>query len=209
MSSTRIFKAIAIFSIAFSVWILLASIAAEELIVEKPLAKADAILILGGSDAYIERTHEAAELFKNGTAPKIFLTNDGVQGGWNQKEQRNPYFVERARWELIDQGVPAETIEILTAIVGGTNDEANLLIKVSAERNLKSLLLVTSPYHSRRTLDTFERAVLRSNSQLDIGLKSASSKEKTPSPFGWWLNIKGWKTVGAEYVKIVYYRLVY
>ncbi len=205
----RFLRSALYFSIGFAAWIMLSWMSASYLAVEKPLESADAIFVLSGSDAYIARTDEAAKLFKEKIAPKIFLTNDGLKSGWNQKEQRNPYFVERARWELIDQGVPAETIEILTAIVGGTNDEANLLIKVSAERNLKSLLLVTSAYHSRRTLNTFERAVLRSNSQLDIGLKSASSKEKTPSPFGWWLNIKGWKTVGAEYVKIVYYRLVY
>ncbi len=209
MNTTRIFKAITIFSIAFSVWVFVASIAAEKLIVEKPLAKADAILVLSGSDAYIERTSEAAELFKKGSAPKIFLTNDGVQSRWNQKEQRNPYFFERARWELIAQGVPAEAIEILPAIVEGTNDEANLLVKVSAERNLKSLLLVTSAYHTRRTLWTFERAVSRTNSPLNVGIKFPSSEEKFSSPFSRWFDVQGWKTVGTEYAKIVYYWLIY
>jgi len=209
MSTTQIFKAIIIFSIAFSVWVFVASVAAEKLIVEKPLAKADAILVLSGSDAYIERTSEAAELFKKGSAPKIFLTNDGVQSRWNQKEQRNPYFVERARWRLIGQGVPAEAIEILPTIVDGTNDEANLLIKISTERNLKSLLLVTSAYHSRRTLWTFERTMLKSNLPLDVGIKSPLSEDKISPKFKWWLSLKGWKTVGAEYVKLVYYWLVY
>ncbi len=197
------------FFIGFAAWIALSSMAASYLAVEKPLQSADAIFVLSGSDAYIERADEAAKLFKEQIAPKIFLTDDGLKGGWNQKEQRNPYFVERARWKLIAQGVPAEAIETLPVIVEGTNDEANLLVKVSAERNLKSLLLVTSAYHTRRTLWTFERVVSRSNSPLDIGIKFPPGEEKILSPFSWWLSIKGWKTVGAEYVKIVCYWLIY
>jgi uncharacterized SAM-binding protein YcdF (DUF218 family) len=94
-----------------------------------------------------------------------------LQGGWHQKERRNPYFVELARWQLIAMGVPDEAIETIPTIVAGTNDEANLLVKVCAERNLRSLLLITSPYHSRRTLWTFERVVSRSNLPLEIGIK--------------------------------------
>lgn len=197
------------FFAAFAAWISLSCLSASYLAVEKPIQSADAIFVLSGSDAYVERTAEAAKLFKEKTAPKIFLTNDGLKGGWDQEEQRNPYFVERARWELIGRGVPAEAIEILPTIVGGTIEEANLLIKVSAERNLNSLLLVTSTYHTRRTLWTFERIVSRNNSPLNVGIKFPSNENLIPSPFGWWLSVQGWQTVGAEYVKIVYYWLIY
>ncbi|MEP6925907.1 MAG: YdcF family protein, partial [Pyrinomonadaceae bacterium] len=154
-------------------WAGLAWILANNLIIEKPLSKADALLVLSGSAAYIERTHEAAIIFKQGIAPKIFLTNDGLQSGWDQNEQRNPYFVERARWELIQQGIPEEAIEILPTIVSGTNDEANLLAQLANNRKLNSLLLVTSAYHSRRTFWTFERAMLRKNLDLQIGVVSS------------------------------------
>lgn len=197
------------FLIAFGAWIPLSRLLANYLVVEKPLESADAIFVLSGSEAYIERAEEAAKLFKKKTAPKILLSNDGMKAGWVPKEQRNPYFAERARQALIWYGVPDEAIETLPTIVNGTNDEANLLVKICAERNLKSLLLVTSAYHSRRTLRTFERAILRSNSHLNVGIKSPSSKEQIPAAFGWWLSIKGWRTVGAEYVKIVYYWLFY
>lgn len=197
------------FIIAFAVWIPLSWMSARYLIVEKPLSSADAIFVLSGSDAFVERTHEAAKLFKKKVAPKIFLSDDGLQGGWYQKEQRNPYFFEHARWELIGLGVPAEAIEILPTRVAGTNDEANLLVKVAAERNLKSLLLVTSAYHTRRTLWTFERVVKKNNSPLEIGIKFPSDDTNTPSRIGWWLSVKGWETVGTEYAKTVYYWLVY
>lgn len=197
------------FFIVLGAWVPLAWLLADYLVFEKPLSKADAILILGGSATYIERTQEAAEIFKKGIAPKIFLTNDGLQGGWNQKEQRNPYFAELARWELIRQDIPEEAIEILPTVVKGTNDEANLLARVSAERKLKSLLLVTSAYHSRRALWTFERAMSRNNVSLNIGIESPPTGQQTPPPSTWWLNSTGWRMVGLEYVKIVYYWLVY
>jgi uncharacterized SAM-binding protein YcdF (DUF218 family) len=107
------------------------------------------------------------------------------------------------------RGVPSEAIEMLPEIVTGTNDEAKLLAKLSTERNLKSLLLVTSAYHTRRTLWTFERVFSKSNLPVEIGIKFPSSAEKTSLPFGSWFSVGVWKTVGVEYAKIVYYWLIY
>jgi uncharacterized SAM-binding protein YcdF (DUF218 family) len=199
----------AYFFIILAAWVPLAWLLESNLAVEKKLEKADAILVLSGSDAYIERTQEAAQLFKKGIAPQIFLTNDGLRGGWFQNEQRNPYFVERARWELVRQGVPEQSIETLSNTVEGTTDEANLFVRTAAERKLKSVLLVTSIYHSRRTLWTFERARLRSDVSLDIGIQSPPTGQQNSSPSMWWLSGRGWRMVGLEYLKIVYYRLVY
>ncbi len=190
-------------------WIFLAPLLAERLIVEKHLVKADAILVLSGSAAYMERAQEAASAFKKGTAQKIFLTNDGLQGSWDEKRQRNPYFVEYERWELIRQGVPEEAIEILLTVVKGTNDEANLFAEVATKRRLKSLLLVTSAYHSRRALWAFERAMSRNSVSLDIGIKYPPIGQQTPPASTWWLSGRGWRMVGLECVKIVYYWLIW
>lgn len=190
-------------------WILLAPRLATLLIVEKPLAKADAIFVLSGSAAYIERNQKAAALYRQGVAPKILLTNDGIKGGWDKKERRNPYYVERARWELIGQGVPEDAIEILPGTVSGTEAEAELLIKTTREKDLKSVLLVTSAYHTRRTLWTFEKTALKNNSSVEIGIESPPTGQQTPPPFYWWATATGWHAVAAEYVKIVYYWLFY
>ncbi len=197
------------FFIVLGAWVPLAWLLADYLVFEKPLSKADAILILGGSATYVERSQEAAEIFKKRIAPKIFLSNDGLQGGWNQKEQRNPYFAERARWELIRQGVPEEAIEILPIVVRGTNDEAKFFVKVSTERKLKSLLLVTSAYHTRRALRTFEREFAKETLRVEIGIESAPPGIQTPKPSLWWISSIGWNTVAGEYVKTFYYWLFY
>lgn len=191
------------------IWILIAPVLASFLIVDKRLEKADAIFVLAGAAAYVERNQKTAALYKQGVAPKIFLTNDGLRGGWNQKEQRNPYFVERARWELIAQGVPENAIEILPGTVAGTDEEAALFAKTVAEKNLKSVLLVTSPYHTRRVFRTFGKAASKNDLPVELGVASPPTGEQTPKPFVWWLSRRGWRDVAGEYVKILYYWIYY
>lgn len=190
-------------------WIIVAPFVADELVVNRPLEKADAILVLSGSSEYIDRTHEAAKIFKAGVATKIFLTNDGREGGWNESEKRNPYFFEKARAELLVKGVPDEAIEVFPPYVHGTDDEANLVVPIAVERKLGSILLVTSPYHTRRALWTFERAAAKNNASLTIGVLSPPENYRYPTRFNWWMSIYGWSSVGFEYVKFVYYWLFY
>lgn len=206
---SRIFKITSIFLVSFLLWILFAPFLAESLIVEKPLQHADAIFVLGGSSVYVERNQQAALAFKQGIAPKIFLTNDEVKSGWNRKEQRNPYFVERARWELIEQGVPENAIEILPEIVKSTQDEAELFAKTFREKDLHSVLLITSAYHSRRTLWTFEKTALKNDLSIEIGIEPVPVGQQTPPVFTWWLKQSGWRLVAGEYLKGLYYWLFY
>lgn len=209
MKARRTLRIVVYFCLFIVLWFFVAIVLAENLVIEKPLDKADAILVLSGSHDYVERTDRAAAIYKQGVAPKIFLTDDNLRGGWNEKQQRNPFFVERARWHLIEQGVPEEAIEVLPTVVAGTIDEANLAIKTAQERNLKSLLLVTSNYHTRRTLWTFERAAHRTDLPIEIGIVSAPNERQSSSLIYWWTTVRGWRNIGGEYVKTIYYWLFY
>lgn len=145
---------LAIAVLAVAGW-LLAWGAACLLIVRAPIQRADAILILSGSSAIRERTQLAAQLFKEGRAPRIILTNDNEQAGWESKEQRNPFFYEWAVRLLQKEGVPAERIEVIPQPVSSTYEESELVRVYADQHQLHSLLLVTSAYHSRRTSWTF------------------------------------------------------
>ena len=197
------------FCLFFFGWTILAAFLAKCLIVKKPQQKSDAIWVLSGSSTYLERNRKAAELYKQGISDKIILTNDGNFGGWSQIEERNPAFTELAKRELIAQGVPAIAIEVLPKFVQGTNDEADLFSDSVKTRQLDSVLLVTSAYHSRRTLWTFERAASKYSLSVEIGLEYAPVGEQTPPPLSWWTSRKGWSLVGGEYVKLIYYWLYY
>lgn len=205
----RLFKIARVSAILFVGWILLAAFSAQMLIVEKPLARADAILVLAGSATYKERTNRAAEIFNQGAAPRVLLTDDGVRAGWNNSEGRNTPFVELARRNLIERGVPPENIEILEPQVGGTIDEARLLRQKLAETDWQSVLLVTSAYHTRRALRTFERVCKDDGANIEIGIEHAPTGEQTSPLFTWWLSSRGWNFVAGEYVKSIYYWLYY
>lgn len=207
MKASRKFRLIVILLSGFLAWIFLAPFLAERLIVEKPLARADAILILGGSATFTERAQKAAELYRKGIAAKILLTDDGGFAGWSRAEQRNPKFVELARAALIEQNVPAGAIEIIAPTVEGTIDEAREFAGLAKAENLKSVLLVTSAYHTRRARWTFTRVLKETG--VEIGIASPSPGIQTPMPAYWWFSVKGWKLVAGEYVKTAYYWVYY
>jgi uncharacterized SAM-binding protein YcdF (DUF218 family) len=195
------------FILCLIAWPLIAWLAARSLIVQVEVPRADVIVVLSGSSAYLERTRLAAELFKERRAPKILLTNDGQPSGWSSAEQRNPLFVERAVVELQKAGVPRDKIEVLSETVASTHDEVMLLRAVAGQRNLHAIIFVTSAYHSRRAQWTLKRAF--QGSDVQIGLSAVPPGEQTPNPATWWLSVRGWKMVAAEYFKLIYYRVMY
>lgn len=204
---SRSFKVSIITLFLILAWITLAWFLAERLIVAKPLQRADAILILGGSSVYKERAQRAAEIYKTGIPAKIILTDDGERAGWSRREQRNTPYVELAKSELTAQGIEPENIEIIKPIGSGTIYEAQEFRKIVRAENLKSVLIVTSAYHTRRALWTFEREL--ANENVNIGIDSAPTGEQTPPPFVWWLSAFGWNVVAGEYVKSIYYWAYY
>src|SRR5437870_10161812 len=88
------------FLLALMAWPLMAWGAAELLVVNAELPRVDAIVVLSGAKVYVERAERAAELFHEGRAPIILLTNDGLRGPWSPRRQDNPRFVEQAADEL-------------------------------------------------------------------------------------------------------------
>ena len=195
------------FAVIVLTWPVVAWAAAAALIKETPLLHSDVIVVLGGSASYRERAREAAQLFMQGRSERIVITNDNLQGSWSSEQQRNPFFYERSRDELIGAGVARERIDVLMTPVSSTHEEALLLKQYAAGRNISSILIVTSPYHTRRAQLAFSR-VFR-NSPVQIGVVSAKSGMESPSPLTWWLTSRGWKSVPLEYAKMVYYFVKY
>lgn len=188
-------------------WTLLAWVAARALVVRAELDHADALVVLSGSSAYIERTQSAAQLWSEGRAPLVLLTNDPMLGGWIEAERRNPSFTVRAMEELKRAGVAADRIEVLPQLVTSTYEEAVALKEYALARGLRSILIVTSSYHSRRALWTLRRVF--QGSGIEVGLYAVAPGQQMPRPATWWWHPFGWQVVALEYVKLVYYLLQY
>ncbi len=102
-------------------------------------ASADVIIVLGGGNN--ERPLRAAELFRQHVAPRIIHTGEGDDG------------INR---ELLrEAGVPAKAIEIENKSTT-TRENAEFTIKLLRAEKVRSAVLVTSWYHSRRALETFQ-----------------------------------------------------
>jgi uncharacterized SAM-binding protein YcdF (DUF218 family) len=179
--------------------------AARLLIVRTPVRQAEAIVMLSGSATYRERAAHAAKLYNEGRAPRVILTNDNLQSGWSQSEQRNPLYYERAIAELRAASVPADKIEVSLDPILGTYDEACVVRLYCEKHQIRSIVVVTSGYHSRRALWTF-RHVFR-DSGIDISMDPVEAGIDTPSAATWWLNSFGWEMVAEEYGKLGCYRL--
>jgi uncharacterized SAM-binding protein YcdF (DUF218 family) len=188
-------------------WPVLAWAGARLLIVKSELASADAIVVMSGSATYRERADWAAKLYREGRAPIIILTNDSLKSGWDKKEERNPYFYELAARELQRLGVPESKIQVVSDIALGTYEESVGVRDYASAHQLKRLLVVTSAYHSRRTLWSLRHAC--EGSGMEIGIDSPPPGWQTPAPARWWWRRWGWKVVAGEYVKLIYYWMRY
>jgi uncharacterized SAM-binding protein YcdF (DUF218 family) len=199
-----VFVSVAVFVVA---WPVLAWAAARVLMVRAELARADALVVLSGSANYVERTRWAARLFGEGRAPRVVLTNDTVPGPWSFTKERNPTFAELELEELTRAGVPADKILLLPRPVTSTHDEAEVVKEGAAERGWRSVLVVTSPFHSRRALRVMRRAL--GGSGIEVGLSTPPAGDQSPAPSRWWWHARGWHLVAGEYPKLIYYWLRY
>lgn len=196
-------------AVLLAAWAALAPLLAERLVVTKRLARADAIVVLGGGGAYLPRALEAAFLYKEGVAPRVLLTDDGELAGWDRKEERTPPFVDLAKRRIVAQGVPADAVEILSPSVAGTISEAQLLATLAGPRRYEGLVIVTSPHHTRRAYWSFEREFGLRGLATRLGVSPAlQGYEGVPSA-SWWLRPAGWRTVGVEYAKGLFYWIAY
>lgn len=177
--------------------------AARFLIVNDPLPRVDAIVVLSGSATFRERARHAAALYKQGKANRIILTNDNLKSGWSAAAQRNPYYHELAKEELKRNGVAEKDVEIIMVPIAGTHDEAMKLRDYCTKHEVNSIEIVTSAYHSRRALRTF-RQVFRDTGK-QVGMDPVIENIETPSPSSWWLHKFGWAMVPNEYMKLVGY----
>ena len=203
----RLIKVGGVAMILTAVWALIAPSLANYLIVEKPLDHADAMIVLSGSAVYKERAKKAAELYKQGVASRILITDDGAHAGWTRDERTNLPFVELEQRELIANGVLPDSIAVLPGKVSGTDDEAKALAAEIAARPMGTVLIVTSGYHTRRALKTFERIL--AGAHIEIGITGVPPGDQTPNPNDWWLQRRGWQTVAGEYVKSAVYYFYY
>jgi uncharacterized SAM-binding protein YcdF (DUF218 family) len=111
------------------------------LCVDSGSVQADVLVVLGGGTSAHERPEQAAKLFKEHAAPRIILTGAGDD--------------EINHWILITNGIPADAIQVENQS-RTTRENAEFTISMLHAQGAHRVILITSWYHSRRALETFE-----------------------------------------------------
>jgi len=127
------------------------------LIVEDPLERASAIVVLSSELPY--RALEAARLYKDGWAPKVILTRPHRKRHSSILESLGIHRMEvhELHYEvLLRSEVEVEAIVVIDEGVGNTLSELKTVLRALSPSIDTTLIIVTSHYHSRRTRNIWD-----------------------------------------------------
>ena len=176
------------------------------LVVAHSLDKADAIVCMQGEP--VERCLQAVDLYKEGFSQLIFVAREELPDGIDILEHRGASYPESRDLMidiLEDLGVPKSSCVTSHNTVGSTFEEASDINGFVHERGIRSLIVVTSPYHCRRTWLTFKKVF----EGKDVRLMMAPTSYSGFRSDNWWKTRKYRKYVFLEYLKLLYYHMKY
>jgi len=126
------------------------------LVREDSLQPATAIVVLTG--AMPERALEAAEIYRGGYAPEIWLTQP-VEPKRTMAELGVPFDGEEesSRRVLLKYGVPERAIRVLRPTIVNTADEMNVIASALQSAHGSWVIVVTSKAHTRRVHGIWNR----------------------------------------------------
>lgn len=150
------------------------------LVHEDPLEKAAAIAVLSGRMP--GRALEAARIYKQGYAPRIWLTHSTEPGA--TLEKFSVHYVgedEYNKQVLMHEGVPESAIEVLDPPIVNTADEMKVFGEALRKEKQGRVILVTSKVHTRRVRALWNR-VSAQNGQAIVRGDSADAFDAAH----WW-----------------------
>lgn len=182
---------VTIVAIPALIWTLLN--AGPALVITRPLDNPDAIVMLASHEW--ERLPAAAAIARRYTEAVVVLTVPQTPSYWNCFR-----CADRVDW-LSREGVDRRRIVEL----GGTSNtygEARAVRAHLEAHDLKRLVVVTSPYHARRSLMTF-RSVL-AGTGIQVGIAPATDTSNA-TPRAWWRHDLDRAYVAYEWAAIAMY----
>jgi len=159
--------------------------AGETWVVEDPLDRADAIIVLSDDNFYADRATHAADLYRHGMAPIVVTSGRRLR----------PYagIAELMEHDLIERGVPKDKIVRISHNAENTREEAQALAQQALERKWRSVIVVTSNYHTRRARYIFLH-VFPAQTQVRV----SGAQDGDFDPQHWWQSRKSLKEFTRE-----------
>jgi uncharacterized SAM-binding protein YcdF (DUF218 family) len=156
-----------------------------------PLERGDAVVVLGGGDE--QRVAEAVRLVQERYGQWLIITEPGEvvpgEGPGSQVFRR----------VAILEGISPDVILITEKTAGNTYQEAEAVLDTMQKHQLKTITVVTDPFHTQRTRLIF-RSVFE-GSGLTVRVHPVSEHwYRSPT---WFLSLAGWENTMREYIKLV------
>jgi len=176
----------------------LISRAGRVLVMSEPVADADAIVSLGSHEW--ERLPLAADLAVRNPRATVLLTQPEKVTNFNCHDCSHR--LDRLR----HAGVKPERVKILPLTVPSTYGEAVATLAFVRTSPVHRLIVVTSPYHTRRALATFRSVLKGTGVQVGIAPATATSEAR---PRQWWMTPYDRYYVVYEWAAMIYYAFKY
>src|SRR5579875_720231 len=217
--------------IPFVAWIIL-YLKGRQFALRDRLQKADAIVVLAGTRGNINFLHgkicTAAHLYQQGWASRIICTGKfsvkvtdqatlipieelqvaTTNGRIQQKDIANAaqswdigLGARYMRDQLLQMGIPADAI-LLEDESLHTRENAEEVLALIKQYNMKRIILVTSPFHQLRTYLTFAKVF----QPYDIQIINYYAETGEWNPYTWFLSTEHRKLVKSETERIQKYR---
>jgi hypothetical protein len=179
-------------------WLLLS--AAELWVVSDPIGSADAAAVFGGG--ITDRPFAAAQYYRQGLVRKILISN--VRQG--PAEKLGVVISDTAASEavLVRLGTPASAIEIFGHDLEDTHQEVLALQSWAARHSLRSIIVPTEIFSTRRVRWMLHRAF---GSEFVVRVVALDPPEYRRND--WWRHEQGIIAFNNEFVKYLYYRIKY
>ena len=133
--------------------------------------KVDVLYVLGGSQKSLKfKFKTAADLYHKRICKRILIVSRPGKTEYSVSLGRNLTNDEWSLLKLKEFGVPAEDVEAIKIKEGffGTYSEAKGISSLIKSRGYKSLLLVSSSYHTHRVKISFDNFLKNQNASLLI-----------------------------------------
>lgn len=171
------------------------------LVKEDPLERAEVAVVLSG--AYWDRAREAADIYREGHVRRILLMRELKPVGYEDMLEMGikvPLKHEVNQKILSYYKVPSSAIVLMDEEANSTSHEAEILQRYVQAKGVSSMIVITSPYHSRR-------ACLIISSRLKGRTKVICHPSKYDDfyPRAWWRQRRQARNVFLEYTKLLFY----
>jgi hypothetical protein len=167
------------------------------LVAEDPIASAEMIVV--GVDAGPAGLLEAADLVREGMAPRVALLGEAATPGEREFARRGIAYHGAAAAERYLKLLGVSEVERIPDTVDGTQAEGRVLREWCARRQLRSVIVISTADHSRRLRRVVRRWMRGSPTRVLV----RSSRFSSFDPDSWWVTRTGIRTQIVETEKLL------